>query len=294
MTTVLITGATGFIARHLAVTLQAADVRVLGVSHSSVVAPPAYARVARTGLGDSLLPLLAEERIDAIVHTALATGTDEYRLNVEGTARWLDEGRAAGVPLQILLSTLSADADALSLYGRAKWAQEQRFQAANEVVFRLGVVVGNGGMFVRIRQSATRLPITPLLNGGSQQLYVAGVDAICAVLRDTILAGGAGLRGRAWNLVQPEPVTLRTLIQAIQRDQNQPTRLLSVPVTPVLWAVRLLEGVPMLRLPISSANVRGLVQQGQRHVMSDWARFGYPTQSLEALLRQVPGGATSK
>lgn len=291
MTTVLITGATGFIARHLAVTLQAAGARVLGVSHSGTVAPPGYARVVRAGLGDSLLSLLAEERVDAIVHTALATGADEYRLNVEGTTRWLDEGRAAGVSLQILLSTLSADADALSLYGRAKWVQEQRFLAAGEVVLRLGVVVGSGGMFVRIRQSATRLPITPLLNGGSQLLYVAGVDAICAVLRDTILAGGAGLRGRAWNLVQPEPVTLRTLIQAIQRDQNQPTPLLAVPATPVLWAVRLLESVPMLRLPISSANVRGLVQQGQRRVTSDWAQFGYPVQSLEALLRQVRGGA---
>lgn len=291
MTTVLITGATGFIARHLAVTLQGAGVRVLGVSHSGRAAPPGYAHIARVGLGDSLLPLLAGERVDAIVHTALATGADEYRLNVEGTARWLDEGRATGVPLQILLSTLSAEADALSLYGRAKWAQQQRFLAADEVVFRLGVVVGNGGMFVRIRQSATRLPVTPLLNGGSQLLYVAGIDAICAVLRDTILAGGAGLRGRAWNLVQPEPVTLRTLLQAIQRDQNQPALLLPVPATPVLWAVRLLESVPMLRLPVSSANVRGLMQQGQRRVASDWARFGYPARPLAVLLRQVQAGA---
>ena len=94
--------------------------------------------------------------------------------------------------LQILLSTLSAEAEALSDYGRAKWALEQRFAAAGEVAFRLGVVVGDGGMYARIRSSATRLPVTPLLDGGRQLLYVVGIDTLCAVLRAVIVSNGAG------------------------------------------------------------------------------------------------------
>jgi nucleoside-diphosphate-sugar epimerase len=283
MTTVLITGAGGFIARRLARTLNEAGMAVLGASHSAA-ALPGSARVFPASLGETLLPALASRPVDAIVHTALATGADAYRLNVEGTSRWLDEGRAAGVGVQILLGTLSAEAEALSDYGRAKWALEQRFAAAGELALRLGVVVGDGGMYARIRSSATRFPVTPLIDGGRQLLYVVGIDALCAVLRDAIISNGAGLRGRSWNLVQPEPVTLRTLVEAIQRQAGKRALLLPVPTAPVLAGLRVLESVPMIRLPVSSSNLAGLRQQGQRRVQSDWARFGQPAQPLEALV----------
>lgn len=283
MTAVLITGAGGFIARHLAHTLHGAGLRVLGASHSAA-SLPGYQRVYPASLGDTLLPALASEPVAAVVHTALAAGPDAYRLNVEGTTRWLDEGRAAGVGVQILLSTLSAEQGALSDYGRAKWTLERRFVAADEVAFRLGVVVGDGGMYARIRQSATRLPLTPLLDGGQQWLYVVGIDALCVVLRDAISSRGVGLRGRPWNVVQPEPITLRTLVEAIQRQAGKRSLLLSVPTKPVLAGLRLAESVPMLRLPVTSSNVRGLIQQGQRRYPSDWERFGQPEQELEALI----------
>ena len=283
MTTVLITGASGFIARRLAQTLDEAGWTVLGASHS-VTEPPGYAQIFPASLGETLLPALSSQPVNAIVHTALAAGPDAYRLNVEGTARWLDEGRAARVRLQILLSTLSAEAGALSDYGRAKWALEQRFAAAGEVTLRLGVVVGDGGMYARIRHSATRLPVTPLLDGGRQLLYVVGVDALCAVLRDAITSNGDGLRGRAWNLVQPQPVTLRAMVEAIQRRAGKRSLLAPVPTGPVLAGLRVLESVPMIRLPASSSNVRGLVQQGQRRIATDWERFGQPEQPLDALI----------
>jgi nucleoside-diphosphate-sugar epimerase len=283
MTTVLITGAGGFIAHRLAQTLDDAGLTVLGASHSAA-SLPGCAQVFPASLGETLLPALSSQPVNAIVHTALATGPDAYRLNVEGTARWLDEGRAAGVGVQILLSTLSAEEQALTDYGRAKWALEQRFVAAGEVAFRLGVVVGDGGMYARMRNSATRLPITPLLDGGRQLLYVVGIDALCAVLQNAILGNGAGLRGRTWNLVQPQPVTLRAMVEAIQRQAGKRSLLAPVPTGPVLAGLRLLESVPMIRLPVSSSNVRGLVQQGQRRIATDWEHFGQPEQPLDALI----------
>ena len=286
MTTILITGAGGFIARQLAQTLAAAGMRVLGVSHSGATVP-AYARAFHASLGDSLLPALASEPIDAVVHSALAGGADAYRVNVDGTARWLDEARAAGVGLQIFLSTLSAEAGALSDYGRAKWELQQRFVDAGEVVFRLGVVVGDGGMYARIRSSATRAPIVPMLDGGRQLLYVVGVETLCAILHDTIAHDGAGLRGAAWNLVQSEPVTLRTMVEAINRHVGRRALLLPVPARPVLATLRLAENVPLLRLPITSTNVRGLIQQGQRRFPSDYEQFGYPVETLEMLIGAV-------
>ena len=76
------------------------------------------------------------------------------------------------------------------------------------------MVVGDGGMYARIRSSAMRLPVTPLLDGGRQLIYVLGIDTLCLALRDTLLAQGAALRGEAWNLIQPQPVTLREMARA--------------------------------------------------------------------------------
>jgi len=286
MTTVLITGAGGFIAKHLAATLKEAGIRTAGTSRQGR-AIPGFDQVYPARLGDPLSPVLAAEKVDALVHCALDAGPRAYEVNVSGTTRWLEEARASGVGLQIFLSTLSASPDALSDYGRAKYALEQRFAAAGQVVFRLGVVVGDGGMFGRLRESARRYPVVPLLDGGRQFIYVLGIGYLCAVLRDCILRGGEGLRGRGWNLHTPRAYTLREVIQTINRHYGYRRLLLPIPARPILAALLLVEKLSFLHLPITSANVKGLIQQGRQEIPTDFGRFGYPEESLDALVAGV-------
>ena len=221
------------------------------------------------------------------MHSALDTGPDAYETNVAGTTRWLEEARTAGVPLQILLSTLSADADALADYGRAKYALEQRFSAAGEVVFRLGVVVGDGGMFARMVASARRAPVAPMLDGGRQLVYVLGIGRLCAILRDAIRTNGEGLRGRAWNLQQPQAYTLREVTESICRGYGLRRLLLPVPARPILVLLLALEKLPLPRLPVTSTNVKGLIQGTAREMPSDFDRFGYQAESLDELVAKV-------
>ena len=286
MTTVLITGANGFIARNLAPVLKAADMRVIGTARRWQAAP-GFGAVYSAGLGDSLGPLLAAEQVDAVVHAALDTGPDAYRVNVDGTTRWLDETRTAGARTQILLSTLSAAPDALSDYGRAKYALEGRFIAAGGIVFRMAVVIGDGGMFARMRRTIQRSPVVPMLDGGRQPVYVLGIDFLCAVLRDAVAAGGAGLTGRAWNLQQPRRYTLRELTAAIAHGCGYRRPLLTVPLRPVLALLLAVEKLPLPRLPITSTNVKGLTQGEGAAPPSDFAHFGYPQESLDALVAQA-------
>ncbi len=155
-----------------------------------------------------------------------------------------------------------------------RWSSASPLQRRSS--FRLGVVVGDGGMYARIRSSATRLPVTPLLDGGRQLLYVLGIDALCAVLRDAIVAQrrraarpglepGAAAAGDAAGDGRGDPTAA-----------GKRSLLVPVPTKPVLAGLRLAESVPLLRLPVTSTNVRGLIQQGQRRFPSDWERFGYP------------------
>ncbi|MCX6029775.1 MAG: NAD-dependent epimerase/dehydratase family protein [Chloroflexi bacterium] len=282
MTTVLITGASGFIARSLAPVLRQTGIRTVGGSRTAQELPD-FDRVYRARLGDSLQPIFEAEQVDAIVHGALAEGPDAYEINVAGTTRWLEEASAAGVSLQIFLSTLSATADAAADYGRAKFVLQQRFTAAGEVVFRLGVVVGDGGMFARMRESARRYPVVPMLDGGEQLVYVLGIGYLAAILRDCILRNGEGLRGQAWNPHQPRAYTLREVTEAILRHYGYRRLLLPIPARPILALLLAAEKLPGVKLPVTSANVRGLVKQGRQEIPSDFDRFGYGEESLEAL-----------
>ena len=213
-------------------------------------------------------------------------------VNVEGTTRWLEEGQAAGVCLQILLSTLSAAPDALSDYGRAKYALEQRFIEANQVVFRLAIVVGDGGMFARLRDSARRFPVVPLLDGGRQIVYVLGIGFLCNVLRDAVLEDGDGLRGRAWNLQQPTAYTLREVITAINRAYGYRRILLPGASRDRSWRCSWPPRSCHFQNCRSAApTCRGLIQGAAREMPSDFARFGYAEESLSALVGAV-GAAT--
>lgn len=286
MPTVLITGANGFIARHLAAELHHAGWRVLGTSRRDAPAT-GFDRIYPRRLGDSLEAVFAEEKVAAVVHAALDAGSAAYATNVEGTARWLAEAAAAGVGTQILLSSLSADAQALSDYGRAKYALEQRFLAADQIVFRLGVVVGDGGMFGRMVDSVRRYPVVPLLDGGAQLIYVLGIDFLCAVLRDTIFSAGQGLRGRAWNLQQPTPYPLREVTRVICAVHGLHRIFLPLPARPLIGLLQIFEKQAVVRLPITSVNLLGLIQQGRRKFPSDFARFGYAEEPLTALVARA-------
>jgi NADH dehydrogenase len=282
---VLITGAGGFIATYLAQRMSDSGWTVLGVDRPGAQARGPYASVHPASLGESIAEFLAAERPAAIVHTALDPRPGTLDLNVDGTSRWLREGQAAGVKTQILLSSLSAEPEALSEYGRGKWALEQEFARAGEVTVRLGVVVGPGGMFARLVDSARRAPlILPLLDGGRQLLYILGVERLTEILRDIAETDGSGLRGRSWNLPQPEPVTLCEMMEVILRNYGLKRVRLRLPARPLLWGAQLFEKQTLLRLPVTSTNIRGLIQAGARRFTSDYARFGYPPQSLEELV----------
>ncbi|OEU61809.1 MAG: hypothetical protein BBJ57_06695 [Desulfobacterales bacterium PC51MH44] len=286
MTTVLITGANGFIARHIAITLKQEKLRTVGVSRKTSRID-GFDKVYAAYLGESLKPVFEAETIDVLVHCANHVGKNEFKTNMNGTTLWMEEAKVHGVGLQIFLSSLSAKANALSDYGRAKFELEQKFIKAHHVIFRLGLVIGNGGIFAKMTESIRKLPVVPLLDNGTTEVYVLGIEFLCYVIRDCILNKGEGLRGQVWQIQQLKAYTLREVMVTIRQQFGYICWFIPIPSFPVLWALLTVERLPFLKLHISSTNLKGLRQSSGKEFHSDFDKFGYPEESLDNLVRKV-------
>ncbi len=284
MRTVLVTGASGFISGYLAPILKRSKWRVIGVARHEM---DGFDNTFVAGLGESILPILRNEKIDAIVHCANAVGDNEFMLNVDGTKRWLDEGRECGVKSQILLGSLSAQPDSYSEYGRAKYLLEQYFISAGQIVLRPGLVVGNGGLFARIIQPMQKAKVVPLLDNGKSKVYVTGVDFLCSVIRDALNKEPNTLGERSWSIQQSKAFTLREIMETIRKVYGYKCSFLPVPSFPVQLALQVIETIPFLQLPITSANVKGLRQNSNIEHPCDYAHFGYPEESLDELIKKA-------
>jgi nucleoside-diphosphate-sugar epimerase len=204
--------------------------------------------------------------------------------SVAGTTKWLHEAQHAGVQAQVFLSSLTSSVAGERDYSRAEQALEQKFVEAGKIVFRLGLVIGPGGAFADLVDSVTRYPVVPMLDRGAQLVNVLGADALVQIVRDGIVSQGGALQAAAWNLHQPEPYSLREVVGTILRQAGRRRMLIPLPAGPVIAALSLFERQRLVRLPVTSASVRGMIEQGRRSFPSDYERFGYPVRSLDELV----------
>lgn len=286
MTSVLITGANSFIARHLAKILKQEGMHTIGVSRKT--APICcFDTIYTAFLGESLKSVLKKEAIDAVVHCAHHAGKKEFEINVNGTIRWMEEARNNGIELQIFLSSLLAKRDALSEYGRVKFELEEHFISARHVVYRPGLVIGDGGMFGKMKKVIQKLPIVPLLDKGETKVFVTGIEFLCSVIRDCIVKRGESFKAKAWAIHQPNAYSLQDLMMNIRRQFCYSCWFLPVPSSLVLGFLFAFEKVPFFTLPLRSTNLKGLKQSGQENPRSDFNRFGYPEEDLNTLVKKI-------
>ncbi|MCS5717064.1 NAD(P)H-binding protein [Herbiconiux sp. CPCC 205763] len=138
---VAITGGTGFVGRHLAERLGAADTVVV---------------LRRTGVAIDDVEALAEAfaGCDAVAHCAginreIGDQTFDH-VHVEGTRAVVEAARRAGVKRIVMLSFLRARPDCGSGYHETKWAAEEliRHSGIEHTILKSGMIYGPGDHMV--------------------------------------------------------------------------------------------------------------------------------------------------
>lgn len=282
---VVVTGANGFIGTHLADGFHAGGWTVRALVHRMPSSPTPGVDYLEWRLGDSAAAPLAVAR--RLVHAASVRydDRDASRLNLEGSQRLVTEARAAGVRELAFLSSMSAREGAPSQYGRDKFAIAAMFDGPTDLVVRPGLVLGDGGLFGRLKAFVTQKRVVPLVGGGHQKFQTVYVEDLVVAIRAAMAGGLTG----TFTIAEPEPVEFRELLAETARLLGVHPRFLSVPYRPVAMAMRAAR-LAHLSLPVSTDNLAGLRGLETCDVRADLRTIGVPIRDYRASLKAIVGG----
>jgi nucleoside-diphosphate-sugar epimerase len=243
-----VTGANGFVGRHLTRHASALGWDVVGVVRSEGAVrtvSEAGGRAVVLGGRDPLAFTRALEGCRAVVHLAQIgseRGDATYdAVNVAGTERVIEAARAAGVERLVYFSGLGVARYGLAPrctnpYFLSKLAAEVAlFRSGRDaVVFRPSYIVGPGDAFVPTLLKAMATGEVERPGDGSYRLQpIAVADAAALVLAAIEPPGRAG--PRVFDLVGPEPLAYARFLDrlaAVARAQGRPAdyRVREVPI----------------------------------------------------------------
>lgn len=249
---ILVTGATGFVGRHVVRRLKDRPARAMVRVGSS----PRFARTVEVVEADltrpeSLAPALTGVR--TLIHTAAITGNvkEPYRgaydaINREGTENLMAAAQRAGVERLVVMSGLGTKPAPQGSYMATRHGSEEavRRSGITYVILQPSVLFGDGAPFVESLANLARLsPLVPVLGGGDLRFQPLWIEDL---VRCLILATeNHDLDNRTLALGGAEYVTLREIQQTI--GQTLGKRRLLVPLP--LPVARLQAGLMTALLP---------------------------------------------
>jgi nucleoside-diphosphate-sugar epimerase len=276
--TVAITGAHGWLGSCLT-----RHFRDAGWQTRGLVRRPREGEVAFS-LGEEVSPTaLAGAR--ALVHAAYdfspRSGPELERVNVRGSEKLFRAATAAGVEKIVFISTMSAFADARSLYGRAKLAIEQIAAEHGAFILRPGLITGDaeGGMMGNLRRQVRGARLLPLIAGNAELYAVHETDLSELIVR---YCNGAFAAPREPIVAaHPEPWTFRRILEALAAREGRRPVWVPIPWRGVWLGLRVAEALG-LRLNFRSDSVLSLANQDRRPDFSTHGAIAFHPRRFQA------------
>jgi NADH dehydrogenase len=293
---IAMTGATGFVGRHVAALLarRGHTVRALvrRPARAAAVAGVVAERVpGDVGDADALAALV--RGADAVVHLVgiivEAGGATFQSVHVEGTARLLAAARAAGVPRFVHMSAVGArDAPAATPYHRTKWQAEElvRRSGLAHAILRPSLISGPESAPLRLLARLHRWsPVVPVFGDGrfpTQPVWVGDVAAaFVRAAEDRTIMGTFELGG-------PAVLTYAELVRAVGRAASHPRPLVHIPLPLARAAARVFDLLGPAA-PLTSDQLQMLVEGSATPNNAITTVFGVvPLPFEESLKRHLP------
>lgn len=272
----IVTGGTGYIGARLVERARAEGRRVTLIGRSPACDSP-------WTLGDPLPPGIAMSRATALIHLAHDWRAGEQG-NVAATERLFDSARSAGVATRVFISSQSARRDALNLYGRMKWAAEQRIADATSL--RVGLVYGGPRRAMYgLLCGLARLPVLPMIEP-RRAVQPIHLDEVVR----GILAAADGRASGVLALAGPDRIGFGEVLRALALAYGgRRLRILPIPLRLALLACDVSARLPLLPT-VDRERVLGLAGTEPIDSALDLARLGIEVEPIAARLAREPAG----
>lgn len=298
---IAVTGATGFVGRHVVTLLLSRGHRVRALvrhpGRAQWLADQGAIIVSGSLSNEGAIGALVAGA-DAVVHLVgiiVETRSASFAgVHVSGTQRMLDAARTTGVGRFVHMSALGARPDpGATPYHRTKWQAEElvRESDLSTVILRPSIINGPESVPIRVLARIHRWsPVVPVFGDGRFPMQPVWIDDVA--LAFALAVERTETRG-TFELGGPDLLTYEEFVRAIGRVSGHPRPLIHVPLGLVRTAARLFDPLGAAA-PITSSQLRMLVEGTETPANAMEGTFGIRplgfAEGLERFLGRGGGG----
>ena len=296
MQRIFVTGATGFVGRHVVRALVAHGflVRCL-VRPGSESRLRGFQSIDRVpgdvlrpdGLAASMKGCSAVVNLVGIIREHPSRRVTFERLHVEATRNMLAVAKEAGISRYLQMSALGTRSDARSRYHQTKWNAEQAVRQSGAVwtIFRPSIIFGRGDEFMSVLARVIRqLPLVPVLGDGAYRLQPIAVEHVAEGFVRALV--GSVSEGQTYEVAGPTPYRFVEVLDLIGAALGRArVRKIHVPLAAVKLATRALYWLPFY--PLTPDQLMMLEEENVTDPTPFYRDLGLAAEPLADGLRRV-------
>ncbi len=293
---ILVTGADGFVGRHLLRALGDRNIAVRGLILPANT-PPFQAAELEWVAGDLRDPASlgrALEGVETVVHLAAIVANADMAVNMEvnaeGTKSLLEQCGGTGVSHFIFVSAAAAKFKSANAYGRSKKLAEEyvRGGSLSWTILRTPLIIGRGGEeYDRFVDYVGKIPfLVPVFGNGQARKSPVHIDDVVAGLMAIVDGDAVKSPGRTFELASRGDVTLDRFIDIVCESLGKRKLKVHVPMAVSLLLAGLAEKIMGDRAPVTRDIIMGLNEDVEFDVDQSLRTLGLdPLDVAEAVRR---------
>lgn len=255
---ILIIGINGFLGKHLSKTLFNNGMNVFGTSHSKSTDKNIY----QLSVGEDISKLnIYKDDYDAVIYLTHIYNKDKANELFIWYQRLYNYFRGK-TKKQIYISSYSAHKNATSNYGKTKYKIEQFFVKNNCISVNPGLIIGDGGIFLKIKKLVKIMPVVFMpVNKESNLVPIIKIKLLSELLYQIVYQKNNNIL--KYNLFS-SMTSLKSLIKSI----NNKKIVIEINATLILKILRFMERLH-IKLPITSDSLSGFIANQELNTKSN-------------------------